>query len=78
MKMADVTPVYKKRSRSVKDNYHLEVFCPNCQKYLKDACINNYHHILIPSCQKVNVDLEKIIVFITKMKTYGLDSIQRH
>ena len=65
MKLADVTPVYKKGNRSVKDNYRPVSILPNLQKFSKGVCINKCHLILITFSQNVNVDLEKIITLST-------------
>ena len=55
LKLADVKPVHKKKSRLEKTSYRPVSLLPNISKFLKDACIDKFQNILNLYYQNFNV-----------------------
>ena len=62
LKKADITPIYKKNSRTSKDNYRLVNILPNILKILERPLINQISYFLIKSFSFISADLEKVLV----------------
>ena len=58
LKTTDITFIYKKRIKDLKDNYR-PVFYRFCQSYMKEVCLSKYPRFLKIFSQKANVDLGK-------------------
>ena len=60
LKTADVTPIYRKGKRDLKNNYRPASILPGfCQSYIKEACSSKYPNFLKIFSQKTNVDSAK-------------------
>ena len=62
IKSVNKTPVLKKNELTDKTNYRPVSILSNLSKSLKDAFINNYHHILMGCFLNSNVDLERVLI----------------
>ena len=65
LKLADVTPVYKKKSKSSKDNFRSVVSCPTYLKFMKDAFMIKFRFSSIRICPNINVGMEEATMHST-------------
>ena len=59
LKLADITPLYKKGKKDVKGNYRPVSILPNLSKILKNTFLDRCHIFLTTYYQSINVALEK-------------------
>ena len=59
LKLADLTPVYKKKRKSSKDSYRSVSILSNISKFMKDAFMVNFRFSSILFCQNISAGFKE-------------------
>ena len=65
LKLANITPAFKKGDRNSKENYRQSAYFQTSQKSLNDACLVKFPVLWIPIYQSNTVGLEKVTAHST-------------